>query len=313
MNCIKECFRALAGASACYQLLFFHGIIECLKDGLAIRLEAIDYISTATAILLRFDCYISHGTSEADGRSKLDPRKLLNTIFNKISVSGINSEDIPQFIIAMRETNFNCSDSVYLNMLRKLELVPAKKLPAAMYQYLLWFRRTSLMNKCFETIFAVLESQNDRAETVDCLSHIRVALLNESNISIPFIKYVKSSFRNIQEVSPFTIVLFLGSSINSEEATRHIESFLSKLASIEECLSNRDQPIPGLEIQRWPSARRIVSRLLNIVENNDEATLIMLINLALKLISHKAGQSSPLVESGGYLLRSIYTVSLQSC
>lgn len=192
-------------------------------------------------------------------------------------------EAIVPLIVALRETNVIFGNDVYSIMLKKMETIPSNKMPAAMYQYLLWCRGGGCLVPCYESIFAILETQHEKLEVGSCISHVKLAFLHDKMVSLVFVKYAKNILKSGAEVSPFLLLLLLGVCVEPQQATKLIEAFFALRSSIASKLSLFGASIPGVDSKIWAGSDRTIKKLVESLQRDDEASITALITLGLRL------------------------------
>lgn len=224
--------------------------------------------------------------------------------------SIVDVDNIVPLIVALREADLTFGDELYRVMLKKMENIPIVKMPAAMYQFLLWCRGAGCLTSCFESIFAILETQHERLEVGSCVSHIKLAFLHDKLVSLAFIKYAKDSLKSGGEVSPFLLLLLLGASTEPDLAMKLIESYFAFRSTVSSKLASFPDPIPGVDSKIWSGSERLIKKLIDILQRDDEASIMALIGLGLRILFRRSGEKRDLQLQhwGGLLLSELFKV-----
>ena len=268
------------------------------------RPECIEFLSAAHSLLLEKETiYINE--------VPFNGKEIIKNITISISSNPLHIEDIVPLIISLRKVQIVYPDVVYQMMLKKFEDVPSKSMPAGIYQYLLWCRGTPFIVPCFETIFAILESNGENLDIGECLSLVKLALMHEANIAEPFFKYAKGLLKSFTDTSPFVMLLLMSGSWSTlNDTVKSVENYLVQLTILRYRLGKIGY-IADLSEERWPAINRILTRLAKVVQPDDEPSLLSLINLAIGLLKVRAVDMPVIQQSqdaGQTLLLDLYSV-----
>lgn len=207
--------------------------------------------------------------------------------------------------MAFRESTAEFGKDLYASVLKRLETVPLRLLPAAIYQCLLFFRGTDHLQDCFECLFAVMEAQNDKIQARECMAHIRLAISHDVGLSQALAKFCQRALHPLVEPSPYLLLIIIDVFQGSKEAISLLERYLGKIASNLDRAAALKETIAGLDPTKWPRPQRILARVIKTVEGDDDRSLGALCTLGLGLL---ASQNSLLRATGGDVLLSIYQV-----
>jgi hypothetical protein len=127
--------------------------------------------------------------------------------------------------------------------------------------------------------FALLETQCGHVG--ECLSHIKLALNHKSLISTAFMKYANTALRSSMNPSPVLLVLLLGAF-----SEKRVLTFLVNLVVSQRRVEHVGN-IPGIKFTRWPRLERVLERLVDIVDLDDEPSILGLIRLGNDLAAYK--------------------------
>ena len=219
------------------------------------------------------------------GNAQLSGGVLARGFIAKLLATTLHRENLIDIIIALRDIPESVFEQSVNLITKKLEDVPTKSLPAAIYQLLQWCRSCPKEHgRCFETIFAVIEAKCEKIEVGECLAHIRLALSHERELMNSFIKEAKRMLQHGVEVSPYLLLLLLGSEGESVESVKHVEHFIADVLSTSYAAEKRGI-LTDLELSKWPKIERLLTRLLSVVQSDDEISIRSILQLAFNLMN----------------------------
>ncbi|PJF17248.1 hypothetical protein PSACC_02942 [Paramicrosporidium saccamoebae] len=265
----REAFRILSAKVAVLLKIF----LEEFKKGSKLRNDCIEFIPVITSVLSEKKVIEFNNGKQCAGGSTA------TSFIQQIASSPVHPDNILSIIVAFREVNVTLPSQVYESMFKRMEDVPRKDIPATLYQVLLWCRNSPTLTGCFEMTFALLETQCDHVG--ECLSHIKLALNHESLIFTAFVKYANTALRSSMNPSPVLLVLLLGALLE-----KRVLAFLVNLVVSRRRLEHLGS-IPGIDVARWPRLERILERLVDIVDLDDEPSILGLIRLGNDLAAYK--------------------------
>ncbi len=245
-------------------------VLQCIEGGARLSQGCIDLLPHVISRLAAYDHLVA---PDGDQRSRsYVPVQVGAKVFEAIiSVVELHPENIVPLIVAMRESPMVPPQSLVSLAMKRLEDVPAKALPAAIYQSLLWLRGTSHLHACLETIFALLEATNDRTNDNECIAHIRLAIDHDKGIGSALLKYARVALRGVRRPSHLSILLIVSMAHSSESLYALIEAYLyrqistnSRLAQvgpIHGCQLDRKHAFPAIHVDRCQGQRPACDRL----------------------------------------------------
>lgn len=189
---------------------FISCCIEHWVTGEKLRTECIDLITSLAS------WFFQKGSIKISTATTTTGRVFSLALLQRLWSTTIHADNIMAMLVSSRELPFTLTPEIYGMILRKLEDVPSKDIPSALYQVLLLFRNSGALLSCFETILALVESQKDRIDVAESISCIKLAIQHEASISRAFLKYSKSCLKLSWDPSPFLIILLLCMSTNVE-------------------------------------------------------------------------------------------------
>lgn len=245
--------------------------------------------------------------SSDDAQGSISGGRLVKGFLQRLLHCPLHNDNLLPLLLALREIPDSLSDQTLGPLLKKLEDVPAKSLPAAIYQTLYWCRHSTKDHRaCLETIFLVMEAKASQMNIRECLDYIRLALFHEISLMKSFLRESKTLLRLGNVVSPCVLLLLLSceEGIQMEGKVRTIERHICEATSLRLAMDEllRTEQLDS-DLSNWPNGNKILSRLVDIAQEDDERSVRALISLALALLCKKVKEVASL---GSVLMKDLF-------
>lgn len=243
-----------------------------------------------------------------DSQRSVSGGRLIKGFLQRLLHCPLHNDNLLPLLLALREVSDSLNDQTLEPMLKNLEDVPVRSLPAAIYQTLYWCRHSTKDHRaCFEAIFLVIEANASQVNIRECLEYVRLALFHEAALMKSFVRESNTLLRLGNAVSPCVLLLLLSceEGIQMEGKIRTIERHICEATALR-CLAVDDllrtEQLDS-DLSSWPNGNKILSRLVDIAQEDDERSVRALISLSLALLCKKVKE---IISLGSELMKDLF-------